>query len=68
MKKLLFQAAEALKKIDKWGMRKFAYTINYMNDGYYVLMNFSSLSELPKELERHMRISDDIVRYMVIRK
>jgi len=58
----------SVEKIDKWGMRKFAYPINYMNDGYYVLMNFSSLSELPKELERQMRISDDIVRYMVIRK
>lgn len=58
----------SVEKIDKWGMKKFAYTINYMNDGYYVLMNFSSSPELPKEIERQMRISDDIVRYMVIRK
>lgn len=55
-------------KIDKWGTKKFAYPIDYMEDGYYVLMNFSSSSELPKELERQMRISDDIVRYMVIKK
>jgi small subunit ribosomal protein S6 len=54
--------------IDKWGMRKFAYPIDYKNDGFYVLMTFSSSSDLPKELERQMRISDEIVRYMVIRK
>lgn len=54
--------------IDKWGMKKFAYPINYKNDGFYVLMTFSSNSELPKEIERQMRISDDIVRFMVIRK
>ncbi len=57
-----------VEKTDKWGTKKYAYPIDYKNEGYYVLMNFSSSSELPKELERQMRNSDEIVRYMVIRK
>jgi small subunit ribosomal protein S6 len=57
-----------IEKTDKWGMRKFAYPINHMNEGYYVLINFSAPSELPKELDRQMRISDDIVRSMIVKK
>jgi len=55
-------------KIDKWGMRKFAYPIKFKNDGFYVLMTFSSASDFPKEIGRQMRISDEIVRYMIIRR
>ena len=55
-------------KLDKWGLRKFAYPIDYKNDGYYVLMNFSSAPAFIKEIERQMRIADEIVRYMTIRK
>ena len=58
----------SVDKTDKWGMRKFAYPINYKTEGFYVLMTFTASSELPKELERQMRISDEIVRFMVIRK
>ena len=61
-------AGGSVESSDKWGARKLAYPINYKTDGFYVLMTFSSSSELPKELERQMRISDEIVRYMVIRK
>lgn len=57
-----------VEKTDKWGSKKFAYPIDYKNDGYYVLMTFASASDLPKELERQMRISDEIIRFMVIRK
>lgn len=58
----------SVEKVDKWGTRKFAYPIDYKTEGFYVLMTFSASSDLPKELERQMRISDEIVRYMVIRK
>lgn len=57
-----------VEKIDKWGMRKFAYPIEYKTEGYYVLMTFTSSPELPKELERQMRISEEVLRYLVIRK
>ena len=56
-----------VEKVDEWGKRRLAYPINYKNEGYYVLVNFSSGSELPKEIERVLQISEDILRYLVIR-
>lgn len=57
-----------VEKTDEWGKRKLAYPINYINDGYYVLVDFEGPSELPAELERNFKISDDVLRYMVIRR
>lgn len=65
---LITGSGGSVEKTDKWGMKKFAYPINYKTEGFYVLMTFTAPSELPRELERQMRISDEIVRFMVIRK
>ena len=43
-----------------------AYPIQYLNDGYYVLMTFEADPTLPAELERNYKISDDVLRYMVV--
>ena len=48
--------------LDKWGTRKYAYPINFKNDGYYVLMSFTSEPSFPKELDRKLRITDGIMR------
>jgi small subunit ribosomal protein S6 len=57
-----------VEAVDKWGIKKFAYPMEFKNEGYYVLMTFSAPAELPAEMERQMRISDSIIRYLVIRK
>jgi len=54
-----------VEKVDKWGMRKLAYPINYKTEGYYVVMQFTADGETPAELERLMRISDDVIRFLV---
>lgn len=54
--------------IDKWGTRKYAYPINYKTEGYYVLMNFTADATAPLEIERQMKITDSIIRQMIIRK
>ena len=51
--------------IDKWGTRKFAYPIDYKNEGYYVLIKFTADAQAPAEIDRQMRISDQIVRQMI---
>ena len=56
------------ESVNKWGNKRFAYEIDGKNDGYYVLMNFTAAAEFPQELERQMRISDEVIRYMVVRK
>lgn len=55
-------------EVNKWGMRKLAYRIGFASEGYYVLMTFSAPEDLPAELERQMRISDPVIRFMVTKK
>ena len=54
--------------VDKWGTRRLAYPINYKNEGYYVLVNFTAPATLPDELERVMRITDSVVRFMIVKR
>jgi small subunit ribosomal protein S6 len=56
-----------IDRIDEWGKRRLAYSINYKTEGYYVLMYLSAPSTLPKELERNLQISDSVLRYLVTR-
>ena len=59
--------AGTIDRIDEWGKRRLAYTINYKTEGYYVLMYIQAPSELPRELERNFQINDNVLRYLVIR-
>ncbi|MBE6548605.1 MAG: 30S ribosomal protein S6 [Ruminococcaceae bacterium] len=55
--------------VNKWGVRKLAYPVNYKTEGYYVLMDFTANADLPLEIERQMRIAkDEILRFMIIVK
>lgn len=56
-----------VSEVDKWGTRKLAYPINYKKEGYYVLVKFSANAEAPAEIERQMRINENIVRQMITR-
>ena len=54
--------------LDKWGIRKFAYVMDKQTEGFYVLMNFTANATFPAELERNFKISEDIMRFIVIKK
>lgn len=51
--------------LDKWGTRKYAYPINFKNEGYYVLMQFEAEPTVPAEIDRQMRINDNVVRQLI---
>ena len=53
---------------EKWGVRKFAYPINYKTEGYYVLMNFEAPETVPQILENQLSILDGVVRQMTVAK
>lgn len=55
-----------VEKVEEWGNRKLAYEIEKLREGYYVLVNFKANPSLPKELERNFRITDEVIRYIVI--
>jgi len=49
----------------KWDKRKLAYEIDGHKEGNYILMNFEAPADLPAELNRLMRISDDVIRHRI---
>jgi small subunit ribosomal protein S6 len=53
---------------DRWGVRKYAYPINYKSEGYYVLMNFEAEDTLPKTLTEKLNINRNVVRFMIVAK
>lgn len=57
----------AVESIDVWGKRRLAYLIDDYAEGYYVLVNFKSEASLPVELNRVFGITDEILRYIVVR-
>ena len=57
-----------LEKIEKWGTRRLAYRVKRLREGFFVyLLLRSSHGELLKELERRLRVSDAVVKYLTIR-
>jgi len=64
--KAIISADGEIEKVEEWGNRKLAYEIEKIKDGYYVLVTFKANPTLPKELERNFKISDDVLRYIVI--
>ncbi len=53
---------------DKWGKRRLAYEIKDFHEGIYVLVNFKGVPDTSREIDRVMKISDDVIRFMIINK
>ena len=66
--KELIEKNATLDSVDEWGKRRLAYLINKETEGYYVLLNFTSEAEFPAELDRIYKITDGILRSLIIKK
>ena len=66
--KALVEANGTLTSIDEWGKRRLAYPINDLMEGYYVLMTFTAAAAVPAELDRVFRITDGVMRSMIVCK
>ena len=64
----IIAAAGEVTETDVWGLKKLAYPINKKSEGYYVVMQFTAQPELPKELDRRLRISDNCMRHIIVVK
>jgi small subunit ribosomal protein S6 len=51
---------------DVWGDRRLAYAINKKNTGYYVVLPFKADADLPKELDRRLRINENVMRHIIV--
>jgi len=63
----LTNAGATVDKIDKWGKRRLAYKVDKYREGAYVLLQFSAGPETVKELERRLRVSDLVIKFLTVR-
>ena len=61
----MIQANATDVEMNDWGKRKLAYAINYETEGNYVLWNFTSEPSFPAELERVLKITDGVLRFLI---
>ena len=64
---LITANGEVIEK-NEWGLRKLAYPIQFLDEGYYVLINFNAKPQFLAELDRVYNITDSVLRSLVIRK
>ena len=64
----LAESRGTVAEVDEWGKRRLAYPINDLEEGYYVLMTFSSDPAFPAELDRQMRINVSVMRSVIVSK
>lgn len=63
--KTLIEQNGTFEELEDMGKRRLAYEINYITDGHYILMKFSSVPDFPKELDRVVGITDGILRSLI---
>ena len=54
--------------VDEWGKKRLAYEIQKMREGFYYFIQFEADATCPAEVERHVRIMDNVMRYLVVKK
>lgn len=57
-----------ITNVDEWGKKKLAYDIQKMSEGYYYFIQFDADADCPAELERHVRIMENVLRYLCVRQ
>lgn len=67
-KALVERFGGTITNVDEWGKKKLAYEIQKMHEGFYYFIQFEADAQCPAEIERHVRIMDNVLRYLVVRK
>ena len=57
-----------VSEVEEWGKKRLAYEIQKMREGYYYFIQFEAEADCPAELEHRVRIMDNVLRYLVVRK
>jgi small subunit ribosomal protein S6 len=67
LKTLISTGKGTVDKVDRWGIRKLAYRVSKYAEGQYILMQFSSSPESVKEIERRLRVTDMVIKFITVR-
>jgi len=66
--KSTIEESAQLEKIDEWGKRRLAYEIDDQKEGYFTLVHFTARPEFPNELERIYKITEGVIKYIIVRR
>lgn len=68
VKNTLHVTAEQLLMLTEWGKKRLAYEIQKMKEGFYYFIQFEADATAPAEIERHVRIMENVIRYLCVRQ
>ena len=67
IKTIITNGKGTVDKVDKWGVRKLAYRVQKFAEGNYTLIQFTSPPEAVHEVERRMRVTDNVIKFITVR-
>lgn len=65
--KLIAERGGHVGKVDRWGRRRFAYEVHHRSEGYYALIEATAEPDVMSDLDRMLRLADEVIRHKVIR-
>jgi len=68
VKALVERFGGVISDVDEWGKKRLAYEIQKMKEGYYYFIHFEAEPDCPAEIERRIRIMENVIRYLCIRQ
>ena len=68
VKEYITRFGGTITNVDEWGKKKLAYDIQKMSEGFYYFIQFDAEATCPAELERHVRIMENVLRYLCVRQ
>ena len=68
LKEIITRFGGTVTEVDEWGKRKLAYEIQKMREGFYYFVRFESDATCPAEVERRIRIMENVIRYLCVRQ
>ena len=67
-KALIERLGGTITNVDEWGKRRLAYEIQKMKEGFYYVVQFDAPTSAPAEIESRIRIMDNVMRYLVVKR
>ena len=67
-KEYIVRYGGTVTEVEEWGKKRLAYEIQKMREGFYYFIQFEAEATCPAEVERHVRIMDNVLRYLVVKK
>ena len=67
-KALIERFGGTITNVDEWGKKRLAYEIQKMKEGFYYFIAFESETSAPAEIERRIRIMDNVLRYLIVKQ